>query len=90
MDDADLAERLDRAKAGDEAALRDLLKRFEGEVRMVVRAPTAPGDAFAVRLDGLRPGRLAERLHRRRGSTWGGSRTRGTCSPTWRGWPGTR
>ena len=37
MDDMDLADRLNRAKAGDEAALRDLLKRFETEVRMVVR-----------------------------------------------------
>lgn len=37
MDDTDLAERLRRAKAGDEAALRELLKRFEDEVRMVVR-----------------------------------------------------
>jgi RNA polymerase sigma-70 factor (ECF subfamily) len=37
MDDADLAERMARAKDGDEAAVRDLLLRFEDEVRMVVR-----------------------------------------------------
>jgi RNA polymerase sigma-70 factor (ECF subfamily) len=37
MDDMDHADRLNRAKAGDEAALRDLLKQFETEVRMVVR-----------------------------------------------------
>ncbi len=37
MDDTDLAERFHRAKGGDEVALRELLKLFEGEVRMVVR-----------------------------------------------------
>lgn len=38
MDDADLAEKMARASAGDEAAVRDLLRRFEPEVRMIVRA----------------------------------------------------
>lgn len=37
MDDRDLAERFQLAKQGDEAALRELLERFEDEVRMVVR-----------------------------------------------------
>ncbi len=37
MDDADLAERMARAKAGDEAAVFELIERFEDEVRMVVR-----------------------------------------------------
>jgi RNA polymerase sigma factor (sigma-70 family) len=37
MDDEDLAERMTRAKEGDEAAVRALLCQFEDEVRMVVR-----------------------------------------------------
>lgn len=37
MDDADLAERMARASAGDETAVRELLCHFEPEVRMVVR-----------------------------------------------------
>jgi RNA polymerase sigma factor (sigma-70 family) len=37
MDDVDLAERMVRAKAGDELAIRELLVRFEDEVRMVIR-----------------------------------------------------
>ena len=37
MDDADLAAWLEDAKGGDAAALRELLRRFEGEVRTVVR-----------------------------------------------------
>ena len=37
MDDTDLAERMARAAEGDEAALRDLLRHCEPEVRMVVR-----------------------------------------------------
>src|SRR4051812_13314278 len=38
MDDEDLAGLIERAKSGDEQAIHDLLRRFEGEVRMVVRA----------------------------------------------------
>lgn len=38
MDDVDLADLIARAKAGDEAATRALLGRFEGEVRTMVRA----------------------------------------------------
>jgi RNA polymerase sigma-70 factor (ECF subfamily) len=38
MDDVDLADRMARARAGDEAAVRELLIQFEDEVRMVVRA----------------------------------------------------
>ncbi|GAC1465002.1 MAG: hypothetical protein NVSMB9_04220 [Isosphaeraceae bacterium] len=38
MDDEDLAERMARAKSGDEDAVRELLCRFEDEVRMVVRS----------------------------------------------------
>lgn len=37
MDDVDLAQRMNEAKRGDEAAVRELLYRFEDEVRMVVR-----------------------------------------------------
>jgi RNA polymerase sigma-70 factor (ECF subfamily) len=37
MDDVDLAELIARARAGDETAASDLLRRFEGEVRIVVR-----------------------------------------------------
>ncbi len=37
MGDADLAERLARAKTGDQAAIHELLKHFEEEVRLVVR-----------------------------------------------------
>ncbi len=37
MDDRDLDDLLQRAKAGDGAALRELLRLFEDEVRMVVR-----------------------------------------------------
>jgi RNA polymerase sigma-70 factor (ECF subfamily) len=37
MDSVDLADLIARAKAGDEIAVGDLLRRFEGEVRMVVR-----------------------------------------------------
>jgi RNA polymerase sigma-70 factor (ECF subfamily) len=37
MDDVDLAERMARAKAGDELAIRELLGRFEDEVRLVIR-----------------------------------------------------
>jgi RNA polymerase sigma-70 factor (ECF subfamily) len=37
MDIEDLAESLARAKAGDDAAIRDLMHKFEPEVRMVVR-----------------------------------------------------
>src|SRR4051794_9014880 len=38
MDDEDLAGLIERARAGDTAALQDLLERFENDVRMVVRA----------------------------------------------------
>ena len=69
MDDEDLAGLIEQAKAGDEAALRDLLSRFEEEVRMVVRARLPRAPAFPVRLDGLRPGGLAERLHGPRSGT---------------------
>jgi RNA polymerase sigma factor (sigma-70 family) len=37
VDDADLAERMARARAGDQGAVRALLERFEDDVRMVVR-----------------------------------------------------
>jgi RNA polymerase sigma-70 factor (ECF subfamily) len=37
MDDADLAERLATASKGDEAAIQDLLRHFEPEVRLMVR-----------------------------------------------------
>ena len=37
MDDEDLAGLIDRVKAGDADAIRDLIHRFEGDVRMVVR-----------------------------------------------------
>jgi RNA polymerase sigma factor (sigma-70 family) len=37
MNNADLADLIARARAGDEVAASDLLRRFEGEVRMVVR-----------------------------------------------------
>lgn len=37
MNDVDLADLIVRAKAGDEVAVEDLLRRFENEVRMVVR-----------------------------------------------------
>lgn len=37
MNDLDLTSRMARANAGDEDAVRDLLRLFEGEVRMVVR-----------------------------------------------------
>ncbi len=37
MDDLDLTDQMARVNAGDEVAVRDLLRRFEGEVRMVVR-----------------------------------------------------
>ena len=37
MNDADLVDLIARARAGDEIAVKDLLGRFEGEVRMVVR-----------------------------------------------------
>jgi RNA polymerase sigma-70 factor, ECF subfamily len=38
MDEQDLAGLVERAKTGDEAAIRDLLRRFENDVRIVVRA----------------------------------------------------
>lgn len=38
MDDADLANLMARAEAGDQAAVSDLLSRYEGELRMVVRS----------------------------------------------------
>lgn len=37
MDDGDLAGLIARVKAGDEQAIRDLIHRFEGEVRTIVR-----------------------------------------------------
>lgn len=37
MDDADLAQRMAQASEGDQAAVSDLLRHFEPEVRMVVR-----------------------------------------------------
>src|SRR3954451_24290395 len=37
MDDDDLADLIERVKAGDEAAIRDLIQRFEGAVRTIVR-----------------------------------------------------
>src|SRR3954453_10207410 len=37
MDDDDLANLIERVKAGDEAAIRDLIQRFEGAVRTIVR-----------------------------------------------------
>jgi RNA polymerase sigma-70 factor (ECF subfamily) len=37
MEDFDLADLIARAREGDEAALADLIRRFEPEVRMVVR-----------------------------------------------------
>jgi RNA polymerase sigma factor (sigma-70 family) len=37
MNDADLVDLIARARAGDEIAVKDLLGRFEDEVRMVVR-----------------------------------------------------
>lgn len=36
-DDADISELIDRAKSGDEAAVREFLGRFEQEVRIMVR-----------------------------------------------------
>jgi RNA polymerase sigma-70 factor (ECF subfamily) len=38
MDKRDLANLVEQAKKGDEAAIRDLLRRFESDVRIVVRA----------------------------------------------------
>src|SRR3954453_15547831 len=37
MDDDDLANLIERVKAGDEAAIRDLIQRFEGAVRTIFR-----------------------------------------------------
>jgi RNA polymerase sigma factor (sigma-70 family) len=37
MDDDDLASLIERIKAGDEDAVRDLIHRFEGDVRTIVR-----------------------------------------------------
>jgi RNA polymerase sigma factor (sigma-70 family) len=37
MDDGDLAGLIERVKSGDEAAIRDLIQRFEGDVRTIVR-----------------------------------------------------
>jgi RNA polymerase sigma factor (sigma-70 family) len=37
MDDDDLADLIERVKAGDENAIRDLIQQFEGDVRTIVR-----------------------------------------------------
>jgi RNA polymerase sigma-70 factor (ECF subfamily) len=37
MDDGDLAGLIERVKSGDEAAIRDLIQRFERDVRTIVR-----------------------------------------------------
>jgi RNA polymerase sigma-70 factor (ECF subfamily) len=37
MDDDDLAGLIERVKAGDDDAIRELIRRFEGEVRTIVR-----------------------------------------------------
>jgi len=37
MDDGDLAGLIERVKSGDEAAIRDLIQRFESDVRTIVR-----------------------------------------------------
>ena len=59
-DDDDFTDLMARAKAGDQAAIREFLSRFDREVQMMVRAPLAQETTESVRLRRFYPSGMAE------------------------------